>query len=74
MLRRQIRLQKEINPKQCNIIRNKRKGQIDGDDMPPPARGCLPKGGGGHRNQLSFSFIIKMITYRLCPYSAKAHH
>ena len=39
-----------------------------------PRLGGACEAGGGHRNQLSFSFIIKMITYRPYPYSAKAHH
>ena len=28
-----------------------KKQETDADDMPPPARGCLLKAGGGHWNQ-----------------------
>ena len=30
------------------IVKNQ---ETDADDMPPPARGCLLKAGGGHWNQ-----------------------
>ena len=39
------------------LYKNNKVG-IVGGDMPPPARGCLPTGGGGHRKQTHLVVLI----------------